>query len=183
MEKEATGLDIINIIDQVQHGQIEAFRSVVTRYQGPLFLYSRHLLGNQTEAEDAVQEIFLKAYRHLHRYRPEFPFAAWLYKIAYNHCLNVIRRRSLWKRFLHTHPRHDSTALLPQDESHLDAWLAALLPAERNIVVLRALEERPFDEIAAIMNCPSATARKRYERARKKLKQQFINQGEVVFHE
>ncbi|WP_082061678.1 RNA polymerase sigma factor [Paenibacillus sp. E194] len=57
------------------------------------------MLGNKHEAEDAVQDIFVRAYEKLHLYKPNVLFSSWLYKIAYHYCLNLIRKRNIHQKF------------------------------------------------------------------------------------
>ncbi|CAM3099337.1 hypothetical protein PALU110988_01305 [Paenibacillus lupini] len=82
-------------IVSVQDGRTEDYSAIVELYQRRIFIYCCRMLENEQEAEDAAQDIFVKAYQSIQSYRPTAGFSAWLYKIAYRHCLNVLRRRRL----------------------------------------------------------------------------------------
>ncbi|MFC5529356.1 RNA polymerase sigma factor [Cohnella yongneupensis] len=88
------------LVKDVQGGQAESYRALVLHFQRRMQLYCHHMIGDRTEFEDAVQEIFVKAYREIAKYRPTVSFSAWLYKIAYRHCLNVLKQRQGHQRLL-----------------------------------------------------------------------------------
>ena len=76
-----------------------AFAAIVSRHQGRLLRLCERFLGDKQEAEDATQEVFLKAYRKASSSKPKGQLYTWLYRIAVNHCLNLLRRRRI-VRFL-----------------------------------------------------------------------------------
>ena len=80
-------------IIRVQAGEVESYALIVEAYQKPIYRYCCRLLGSRTESEDAVQDILVKAYQNIGTYRPLASFSSWLYKIAYHHCLSLIRKR------------------------------------------------------------------------------------------
>lgn len=82
-------------IKEVRAGDIDQFGIIIDLMQKPLFVYCYHMLGHRQEAEDAVQEVFLKAFEQLDSYRHTVSFSAWMYKIAYHHCLNLLNRAKL----------------------------------------------------------------------------------------
>lgn len=81
------------LIRTIQGGKLELYAAIVQRYQQRLYVYCYHLLMQREEAEDAVQDVFIKAYEKLSQYAYRQSFSAWLYKIAYHHCLNMLKRR------------------------------------------------------------------------------------------
>ncbi|MCM3077703.1 RNA polymerase sigma factor [Brevibacillus invocatus] len=134
------------------------------------------------EAEDAAQEVFIKAYRNLKKYNRMIPFAAWLYKIAFNHCMDLIRKRK-WSRllpFLQGAERGES-----QIDQHIEAvyfsepvYLAmtTLSVEERTLLILRGVEEKTYEEIALIMNKNAASLRKKFERTAAKFRYAYSPQ-------
>ncbi len=78
-----------SVITQAMMGDRQAFRSLVEDYQGFLYAVAYRYLGQAAEAEDAVQETFVKLWKNLSSYRPEVKFTTWLFKILVNHCLDV----------------------------------------------------------------------------------------------
>lgn len=141
--------------------------------QQRMFKFCYLLLGNRHEAEDAVQETFLKAYRYLAAYRQDDSFLAWLYKIAANECRTIARKNKKW-RFplpLWHGSRQEKSAeqtFVEQPRNELE-WLAPLSPTEKELLVLRIFEDQTFDDIARIMGLTPAVARKRFERLKRKL--------------
>lgn len=85
--------DIEEIIEKVKKGETEYFREIINEYQQKLFKYCFYMLQNIEEAEDAVQEVFIKVCEKLNKYNYKMSFNAWIYKITYNHCINLIRRK------------------------------------------------------------------------------------------
>ncbi|MFD1908858.1 RNA polymerase sigma factor [Paenibacillus rhizoplanae] len=80
-------------IRRIQGGEGGLYSDVIRLYQQRIYLYCYRLLNNKEEAEDAVQDILIKAYQNIGQYKPQADFTSWLYKIAYHHCLNLLRRQ------------------------------------------------------------------------------------------
>ena len=84
-----------DIVEAVLAGEQHRFSGLVDRYQGPIVNYVYRMLGNYEDAVDLSQDVFLKAYSALDSYRPQYPFGAWLFRIARNATIDEIRRRRL----------------------------------------------------------------------------------------
>ncbi|MCY7487218.1 MULTISPECIES: RNA polymerase sigma factor [Paenibacillus] len=156
-------------IAQVKRGDKEAYTHIIHRFQKQIYLYCYYLLGSKEEAEDAVQDIFIKGFQRIHLFEPQVSFSAWIYKIAYNHCLDILNRRSRRRKILSL-LKHDQ--INDQEIKYEDLvyqLLDKLSTEERHILLLRAVEEYSFDEISEIMDLKPSTIRKKYERLRKKL--------------
>ncbi|GAV13632.1 RNA polymerase subunit sigma [Paenibacillus sp. KS1] len=171
------------IVAKVQEGDDEAFAILIHHFERQMYSYCYYLLTNREEAEDALQEIFLQAYRNLNQYIQNTNFSAWLYKIAYNHSMNVLKKRKRWYRLL---LRSREIAPNPVPINHaaiIENMLELLTVEERHILLLRAVEQYSFTDIADIMGSNPAAIRKKYERLRTKLrnndKEVFAN-GEMV---
>ncbi len=136
------------LIEAIKRGDYEKFRHVIERYQQPIFTYSYRLLGNRQDAEDASQEVFLKAFKDIHLYKENTSFSAWLYKIAYHHCLNKLRRQSIFKKvkqMLLLPTVSESTEKIFEKQlfsAPLSKALGKLSPSERNLIILRIFEEK-----------------------------------------
>ncbi|MCR8646011.1 RNA polymerase sigma factor [Paenibacillus sp. N1-5-1-14] len=176
MNQKSEELEIDIIVAQVKNGNKEAFRTLVCEYQRKIHVYSYHMLRNKEEAEDAVQEIFLKCYQNIHQYAQGTSFSGWLYTVAYNHCINLLKKRSLRHKLIALYRTQLAQAKQEVDYASLSVHdVLDLLSAEdRNLLVLRVWEDQSFDEISRIMNCKPTTVRKRFERIRKKLKMKII---------
>lgn len=186
-EAEETSLshaDIELIVNEIKNGQIDRFRILVNNYQSRLYIYCYHMLGVRHEAEDAVQDIFIKCFQHLEQYNRSISFSAWLYKIAYNHCINMLKKRNSWFKVLNRYRMQlQNTPYEPDHGDDVAEMLGRLSSEERNLILLRAIDERSFDEIGQIIGCKAAAARKKYERIKKKLRlfrsdtEGIINEG------
>lgn len=167
--------DISAIIDLIKNGQKEEFTKLLDIFQQKIFRYCYYMLGQQEEAEDAVQEVFLKAYNNINRYQTSSNFSAWLYKIAHNHCVNKLRHRKIIK-FLPINlenfvlKTHISSSIENKElNERLEEALNHLSAVERSIILMRIIEEKRYKEIAELLNYKPATLRKKYQRACKKL--------------
>ncbi len=165
-------------VEAVQAGSLEDFDFIIDEMQKPIFTYCYHMLGHRQEAEDAVQEVFLKAYEHIDRYTRTVSFSSWLYKIAYNHCINLLKRRKLQQLLpfmrlgMPESASNEGETRVEQEQlsEPLHLALSKLSAAERNILILRVVEEKNYDELALICNKNQAALRKQFERAVKKCK-------------
>ncbi|MCM3749503.1 sigma-70 family RNA polymerase sigma factor [Paenibacillus pasadenensis] len=166
--------------------KVDFLQALINELHKPIFTYCYHMLRHRQEAEDAAQEVFLKAVKHLNGTGPPLHSPrAWLYKLAHNHCLNLIRRKRLL-RFIPFNRDELCQAELPAEETpvlselslQVEQMLSLLQPLDRSILLLRIVDERPFEEIAAIVRATPGSVRKRYERARRKIKQACRPEGE-----
>nr|WP_187698611.1 sigma-70 family RNA polymerase sigma factor [Paenibacillus alvei] len=174
---------IEGIVVKVQEGDAEAFAILIHHFEKQIYSYCYYLLGSREEAEDALQEIFIQAYRNIKQYIRNTNFAAWLYKITYNHSMNVLKKRNRWYRLLLRCRELEPSSSPVDQEAIVENLLELLTVEERHILLLRAVEQYSFNEIADIMDTNPATIRKKYERLRTKLrnndKEVFAN-GEMV---
>lgn len=159
------------LVERARAGERAAFDQLVERYQRRLLRLVLRLLRDQAEAEDVVQETFLKAYRALPRFRGESAFYTWLYRIAINGARNAILRRRLRGAGAVASPPQDiatpeSMLLSKQVMATIDAAMEALPLELRTAIVLREIEGLSYEEIAQIMECPLGTVRSRIFRAR-----------------
>jgi RNA polymerase sigma-70 factor (ECF subfamily) len=163
-------------LEAARNGDRQAFEEVVKRLQQPVFRYCYPMLGSRQDAEDVVQETFIRAYRHLHRYRESGQFSGWLFTIAHRLCLNKLKSRSRIRTLMRRLTAEGDAARLSETAAGIAddalAMLDGLKPVTRAIVVLKVLHGLSFEEIARICGLPPATLRKRYERAKKQLQRE-----------
>lgn len=174
-EKDRESFAVEAAVVRVQQGDRESFARIIVHFQQPVFRYCCRLLGNRYDAEDAVQEIFVKAYRSIRSYKPEVSFSAWLYRIAVNHCYNLLRKERVHRQWLRLFKPDLITASVEQEiEGRLYSYpieqaLKQLTPEERNMVVLRVMEQRSFTEISEILSVRPNALHKRMKRIQRKL--------------
>nr|WP_223069102.1 sigma-70 family RNA polymerase sigma factor [Paenibacillus caui] len=164
-------------IKRVQAGEIQDYSYIVKEYQHQIFVYCWRLLGSKQEAEDAVQEVLVKAFEKINMYRPTVAFSSWLYKMAYHYCLNLIHRKKLQRKFkFGLFNQNMTTASAAQVierqlfSEPLSQALEKLTAEERNLLVLRVFEEKSFGEIGEIVNKSPEAVKKKYGRTKTKLK-------------
>ncbi|MBA2565986.1 MAG: RNA polymerase sigma factor [Gemmatimonadetes bacterium] len=168
------------LLARVLAGESRAYATLVDRYGRRLYWSCLRLLGDPDDAEDAVQEAFVRAYTGLSRYDPAQRFYTWLFAIARNLCLNRIRRRKLWGLLPLVSPatgaelpaREDTGARVETRElaAALSDCLAALPFDQRECFHLRHEEEFSYEEIASALSIPMGTVMSRLSRAREKMR-------------
>ena len=160
-----------SIVEQVQQGSTEAYSELIHIFQRRIYVYCHYLLSNNEEAEDAVQEVLVKGFYEIRRFQPGVSYSAWLYRIAYNHCMNVLKKRKRQRSIIQDYIYSSSNRITNEmDHSdQIDQLLEQLKPEEKHILILKVIEQYTFDEIEAITGIRNATLRKKYERIRKKL--------------
>ena len=171
------------VLDRARQGDSEAFRALVERHSRSVFRLAYRMTGNEQDAEDVVQESFLRAFRQLGRFESRANFGTWLYRIVSNCSVDLMRS----KQARHDQVRGDSldaAAELPAADSpgpermaesaeierRVQAALAALSPLERAAFTLRHYEGRSIEEISAALNLGTSAAKHSVFRAVKKLR-------------
>jgi len=156
-----------------QRGSNDAFASLVRLHERRAYAVARAITATHEDAEDAVQEGFLHAYRALARFRPEQAFGAWLYRIVANAALDIGRRRKV--RDTDTLP--DTVALPFRDPAESDELrrrlgegLAELTERQRSVLVLHDVEGFTHGEIGQMLGMPEGTARSDLHHARAALR-------------
>ncbi|MBI1808553.1 MAG: sigma-70 family RNA polymerase sigma factor [Gemmatimonadetes bacterium] len=188
-------LDLSNLPDAdvvalAQRGREDAFRELVRRYERPVFSLIFRMVRDTATTEDLAQDAFIKVLNHLDKYRPEFKFSSWLFKIANNVAIDFLRRRQLDTVSMDGSPHAQTAAdveatsfdVSSQDESPLDRMeakelgsaieraIAQLRPEYRSCILLRHVEGRSYEEIAATLDLPLGTVKTYIHRARHQLR-------------
>ena len=176
----ADGIGDAECVKRVQRGDTESFEILVRRHQKATFNLIYRFLGDYDEAAEIAQEVFLSAYKSIHRFRGDANFATWLYRIAFNHAST--RRKSL-NRAQRRHVPLDGdeaisegasdparTAEQKEIQERVQEALNSLDAGDAMIVLLRDLQDVPYDEVARILNVPVGTVKSRLHRARQALK-------------
>ncbi|QKW11305.1 sigma-70 family RNA polymerase sigma factor [Streptomyces sp. NA04227] len=162
---------------RAREGDEEAFEALVRRHGATLLALAVRMLGDRAEAEDAVQEAFVSAWRRLPEYRGEAAFRTWMYRIVTNRCLNQLRARRP-SAHLDTvpepvAPEHEASPARAAESTAamraLGRALAELSPEQRACWVLRELHNLSYDEIAEAVGISHQAVRGRIFRARRHL--------------
>ncbi|WP_369228682.1 RNA polymerase sigma factor (plasmid) [Streptomyces sp. R39] len=163
-------------------GDEEAFEILVRRHGPVLLQLATRLLGNRTEAEDAVQDAFVSAWRKLPEFRGDSAFGSWMYRIVTNRCLNVLRaRRPVAALDAVPEPAAPEYQASPARvaEAHaaveaLSRAMAVLSPEQRVCWVLRELNGLPYDAVADMVGISQEAVRGRVFRARRQLTEAMV---------
>ncbi|MDQ3586410.1 MAG: RNA polymerase sigma factor [Acidobacteriota bacterium] len=179
-----------HIIERAVAGDAAAFEQLMIAHERRVVATAWRLLGDREDARDAAQEVFLRVYKYLHRYRPGQDFQGWLYRITVNVCHDVARKRrahegggrqtattedepGLFENIAAPSREGgdaEASALLNQQRAFLARALALLPEKERAALVLRDLEGLSTEEVASILGSRPVTVRSQISSARQKLK-------------
>jgi RNA polymerase sigma-70 factor (ECF subfamily) len=165
---EATDL---TAIAEVRAGRTEAFRVLVDRYSRPLFRLAYRLTRNESDADDVVQEAFMRVYRSLDSFDARASFGTWIYRIATNAALDLLRRRKRED----AEPVNDELPSPATSDSltfrdALDRGMRTLSGNERTAFVLRHFEGRSIDEIGEVLGTQDNATKNTIFRAVRKLR-------------
>ncbi len=173
-------------------GDADAYADLVRRHT-PMAVRTAALLGAGAEAEDVVQDAFVKAHRSLHRFQQGAPFRPWLLRIVANETHNLhraagrrtARERRAWEETERVLLAEDpaETAVRDDRRAELVRGLAALSAAHRQVVTCRFLLDLDEAETAAVLGWPRGTVKSRLHRALARLRAQLDPTGEEVRHD
>jgi RNA polymerase sigma-70 factor (ECF subfamily) len=176
-------------IDRARAGDQAAFESLLSESRPRALVVAMKVLHDPDDAEDAVQDAFLKAWRSLSRFEGRAAFTTWIHRIVMNCSLDMLRRRSC-RPSAAVHAEDESGERRPRPEpvSHetperelqrsqardlVHGALAELSPTHRQTVTLREIEEHSYEEIAEIAACPIGTVMSRLHHARRRLAEEL----------
>jgi RNA polymerase sigma-70 factor (ECF subfamily) len=175
-----------SLIDACRAGQTEAYGVLVRRYQDRLYPTVLRLCGGAEDAQDLLQETFLRAYQKLGRFQGESSFYTWVYRIAVNLALSGRRRRRPTARLgvageggvpEAAADARDTDPALPLERAErervIQDALNALAADHRAVIVLKEFDGLRYEEIGAVLNIPVGTVRSRLHRARGELRQRL----------
>ena len=177
------------LIQKALAGDQTAYHGLVKRYHHGLYVMIFQMIKNREESEDLVQETFMKAFNALGHYNNQFAFSTWLYKIAYNNCIDAIRKRKLKTLPLDRPIQHsdgetmqdirdDSSSpekeyLYAEKRNRIQKTIDDLPDIYREVILLRHQEERSYEEISERLGLPIGTVKARIFRAREVLKKKL----------
>ncbi len=190
------------LVAQSREGNTAAFSELVRRYEGKIFRLAQHVTQNREDAEDVLQETFMKAYEHLDQFQGNSKFYTWIVRIAVNQALMKLRRKKTSKTVSldETIDTGEDTVvreIAAWDENPeqrfsreeigeiLDSAIEGLEPPYRSVFVLRDIEELSTEETADALGLSIPAVKSRLLRARlqlrEKLTRQFKRKGEDAF--
>lgn len=151
------------------------FKHLLTTYQEPLYWHIRRITGHHEDAQDALQETFLRAYRNLGALKENSAAKAWLYRIATNEALRIIESRK---------PTDDEAEAVGEEASHspdastieqaLEAAIASLPARQRAVFTLRYYDQLDYPDIAAVLSTTVANATANYYHAKERIRKYLL---------
>ena len=180
--RELGDLSDDSLVERARQHDLAAFEALMRRHNRRLFRVARGVLRDSDEAQDAVQEAYLRAYRGLAGFRGEAKLSTWLVRIVANEALMRRRRRARtaavvpldataasteeWNSLMSDRPGPEQDASRAEMRRMIEARIDGLPDSYRAVFVLRALEELSVEETAGVLQIPEATVRTRFFRAR-----------------
>ena len=196
------GIDEGALVAQVRDGDSRAFNELVRRYEGKIFRLAQHITQNREDAEDVLQETFMKAYEHLDQFKGDSKFYTWIVRIAVNQALMKLRRRKTDKSVsldeqIDTGEDNITREIAAWGEDPeqrfsrvelggiLDSAIESLEPLYRSVFVLRDIEELSTEDTAEALDLSVPAVKSRLLRARLQLRERltryFKRKGDDAF--
>ena len=192
--------DDLDLARRVARGDRDALRAMMRRHNQRLFRTARAILRDDAEAEDAVQEAYLLAYRSIGDFRGDAKLSTWLVRIVVNEAIGRRRKRDRTAEVIRMDgsadlddiadddnasapERPERAAMRAETRAMLERHIDALPDPFRAVFLLRAVEEMPVDEVAASLDVPEATVRTRYFRARSLLRERLARELDLQLEE
>lgn len=183
MTKDELKTDTDNLVQDFLDGDAQAFNRLVLLYQTKIYNLALNYVKSPEEAKDLAQDIFVTVYRSLPKLREKEKFTSWLYQIAINHCRNRYKKLSRRGYFSNVSLDDEESYLqLPGDEGPekslqrqntinlVRSTIDSMADAEREIILLRDVQELAYEEISTILDIPLGTVKSKLNRARNALK-------------
>jgi RNA polymerase sigma-70 factor, ECF subfamily len=168
------------IITDYLDGDEESLKILINKYIRPIYNFVHHICNNTEDADDITQEVFIKIWKNLKKYKPEQNFRIWLFSIARNTTIDWLRKRRpvLFSSFdtpkgenvientiTDLEPLPDELAILAENKKLLLEKILKLPPIYQTIIVMRYTEEFSFEEIGNILQKPMDTVKSQHRRA------------------
>ena len=178
-------------VDAAREGDQEAFAALVHLYEKRVFALTLRMCKHPEDAAEAAQEAFLAAWQGLKFFRGESSFSTWLYRLASNACVDLLRREGRHRAAAGPSLNDEETGVdapdpaptphqsLEQKELRelIDKGLQSLSPDHRQVLILRELHQLSYDEIADTLELDVGTVKSRISRGRKQLQKFLLQSG------
>ncbi|PWA11939.1 RNA polymerase subunit sigma-70 [Pueribacillus theae] len=176
-------------IQEVLAGNKQAYAHIINKYKNQLYATILRMTKHPQDAQDLVQEAFIKVYQQLGKYDETGKFSSWIYRVAINHCMDEFRKKRYKVKQVEIneghilHSNHPEVIFLKKEKSRqLERLLSSLPQEERMIILLRYVNELSYSDISELIDVPLSTVRNKLHRAKKKMRD-AINREGGDFHE
>jgi RNA polymerase sigma-70 factor (ECF subfamily) len=175
------------LIEQCLKGQQSSFSELIDKYKNLVFNLAYRMTNNLDDAEDISQEVFIRVYKSLYNFNPNYKFSTWLYQVTLNFCRDRFKKGKIPSVSLDAPLNKDDqknfSSLIPNNENNpeeifieveqsnfINALISSLPPKYREVIVLRHLRDLSYDEMSKILNISLGSIKTRLFRARELLK-------------
>lgn len=171
-------------IQEVLSGNKQAYAHIINKYKNRLYATILRMTRNPQNAQDLVQEAFIKVYQQLNKYDQKGSFSSWIYRVAINHCMDEFRKKSYKMKQAEineekiVNTNHPEVVFLKKEKSRqLERLIATLPEDERMIILLRYVSELSYNEISELIEIPLSDVRNKLHRAKKKMRDTVKREG------
>ncbi|WP_035756479.1 RNA polymerase sigma factor [Hugenholtzia roseola] len=185
------------LIDLAVKGDERAYAELMNKYRNSVYFMLLKMVKNTDDAEDLTIEAFTKAFRNLKKFKKEYTFSTWLFRIATNNCIDFIRKKKLETTSIHSSYKNDNGEAMmmevrdqtptPQEEAiktqkaEFVRHFVEMLPAKyKRLVELRYFDELSYEEIAEELEAPLGTVKAQLHRARELLYDLVKDKKDVI---
>ncbi|HHE45818.1 MAG TPA: RNA polymerase sigma factor [Candidatus Moranbacteria bacterium] len=181
--KNRSSLSDNDLVQFIREKDSQKYVEIIKRYQGKLLVYLYRLIGSRQDAEDILQNVFIKAYKDLYKYDVKRKFSSWIYRIAHNEAVNYLKRKSLkkfipWENIIttkdqlkmsHSSERPDKIWFRKETSQEVNRVLDKLPLKYKRVLILRYYSRKSYKEISKILGKPVNTVGILIHRAKKKI--------------
>ena len=179
------------LVDAARNGDVSAFEELVRRYEKCVLALTNRMCRNPEDAAEAAQEAFISAWQGLKFFRGDSSFSTWLYRLASNACVDLLRKEGRHRATAGPSLNDEEVLLEIQDEApsphalaeqaelkeQIEAGLASLPEEYREVLILREIHQQSYDEISEILSLDLGTVKSRINRGRKRLRKFLLEHG------
>jgi RNA polymerase sigma-70 factor, ECF subfamily len=182
-------MEIEKIIQRLKAGDQEAWNMIIDMYSKKVYNMALNFAGNSDDAADITQEVFLKVYNNIEKFKEERSFTSWLLRLSKNYCIDYWRKNKNYMKNLEldenirVEPEYETVTpeeamLKKYDAAFLRKKLLLLSPELRSLIIMRDIQSYSYQEIAEHLDIPLGTTKSRINRARTKLAKLLLTEGQ-----
>ncbi|PLR92539.1 RNA polymerase sigma factor [Bacillus sp. T33-2] len=171
-------------IREVLSGNKQAYANIINKYKNKLYATILRMTKNPQDAQDLVQDAFIKVYHQLGKYDEKGSFSSWIYRVAINHCMDEFRKKRYKMKQIEmsyekvVNPDHPEVIFLKKEKQRqLERLIATLPEDERMIILLRFVNELSYNEISELAGVPLSQVRIKLHRAKNKMRETVKREG------
>lgn len=176
-------------VKEVLAGNKQAYAHIINKYKNQLYATILRMTKNPQDAQDLVQDAFIKVYHQLDKYDGKGSFSSWIYRVTINHCMDEFRKKSYKMKKVELHeesainPKSPEVIFFKKEKNRqLERLISTLPEDERMIILLRYVNELSYQEISELVQIPLSQVRNKLHRAKKKMRETVKSEG-GHFHE